>query len=116
MHKNTPFKTHMPPSSLTLLPTQDAPNLLEINQALLDNRLLRRMLRRGGEGLLAVRIASIRRARRSLPDGRELCLLGGRVLPIRLLLLWLRRRLVLLLWLGWLGRDRRWRLGQGGLV
>jgi hypothetical protein len=59
-------------------------------------------------------IASICRTRRSLPDGRELRLLGGRMLPVWLLRL--GRRLVLLLRLGWLGRDRRWRLGQGGLV
>ena len=82
------------------------------------------MLRRHREGFLAMVVAGIRGAWRSLPDGRELRLLGGGMLPVGLLrlrrclvlLLRLRRRLVLLLWLRWLSRDGRRRLGQRRLV
>ncbi len=69
-------------------------------------------------------VAGIRGAWRSLPDGRDLRLLGGGMLPVGLLrlrrclvlLLRLRRRLVLLLWLRRLSRNRRRCLGQGRLV
>lgn len=80
------------------LPPINATTTLQLDKSLLHNRLLRGVLRRGRESLL--RIPTIRT--RSLllgllPDWRQLRLLRGRMLPVRLLLLLLLR--LVLLWL-----------------
>lgn len=75
---------------------------LQLDKGLLNNRLLGGMLWRRREGFLCVPTIRRRSLRLRLPDGRQLCLLCGAMLPVRLgLLLLLLALLLTLRWLRW---------------